>query len=183
MTTTTESPEIDEAMFRKMFTQSIKPLDREIFNAAMHGVELRLTAVENSVSDLRHEVTALRTETKDDTKSFRSELKTDIVGFRDELKTDIAELRTELKADIAGLRDDHKSLRSELKGDIAEFRSELKGDIAGLRSELKGDINDIKGSFARQSQLLVLTIAALALFIAVLKFIDRSFVLSLFGVQ
>jgi hypothetical protein len=47
---------------------------------------------------------ATKTDLKTEISLLRSELKTEISGLRSELKLEISDLRTELKTDIAGLR-------------------------------------------------------------------------------
>ena len=62
---------------------------------------------------------------REDLGQVKSELKQDISGVRSDLRHDIADVRSELKQDISGVR-------SDIRHDIADVRSELKQDIARL---------------------------------------------------
>jgi DNA-binding transcriptional MerR regulator len=63
------------------------------------------------------------------TKLETSELKSEISGLRSDLKTEIAGLRAELKTEIA-------ALRTELKADIREAELRLEAKIEAMKAEL-----------------------------------------------
>ena len=62
-------------------------------------------------------------------------------------------------------RDDLHALASELRGEMTELRFELRGEMAELRAELRGEMADLRGElkadFARQTTIIVMSLASL----------------------
>jgi hypothetical protein len=128
------------------------------------GEELGLLRgdTDRNFSGVRSEMSALRSELKEDIAVLRCELKGDISALRSELKEDIAVLRCELKGDIS-------ALRSELKEDIALLRSELKGGTGTL----KVDMQTMKADLVRWVFVVVIVIGQTAMLLGVFYFFTK----------
>jgi len=96
--------------------------------------------------------------------------KTELTAAKSELKEDIGKVRAELKEDIS-------KVRSELKQDISNVRSELKEEISKVRVELKVEMKDTENRLMKhmhsvtiiQYILLIGSIAALLRYAGILK--------------
>lgn len=82
---------------------------------------------DRSISEVRGEISTLRTDLEREIKGVRTELHADNASLRAELQADNASLRAELKIGLEGLR-------TEFKADNASLRTELKGDIGALHA-------------------------------------------------
>jgi hypothetical protein len=97
--------------------------------------------------------------TKQDLLDLRSELKGDISGLRTVLKQDISDLRSELKGDISGLRD-------ELVEAIRDSQTEVLRAIYGYTQSIQvrlGEQDEAKAALSRRMAILEERVLALEL--------------------
>ncbi|MEL6290425.1 MAG: hypothetical protein AAFQ44_01350 [Pseudomonadota bacterium] len=66
--------------------------------------KIEFAAVRSEITDVKEEVSELRSEVRTEISGLRSELRTEISGLRSELRTEISGLRSETKVEIAGLK-------------------------------------------------------------------------------
>lgn len=102
---------------------------RPEFEEHKNHMDSRFNTLEDSIKEVKQELTTTRLELKTDINNLRSEFKQDMGNLRTELKEDMNNLRTELKQDMS-------NLKTELKEDMNSIRIDLKTDIKNLKDDL-----------------------------------------------
>ncbi|HEY8957256.1 hypothetical protein [Chitinophaga sp.] len=145
----------------------------DIFRTDLHLPDAKAMELVNAMDEHYERKSFAKTDhlaTKTELTAAKSELKEDIGKVRAELKEDISKVRVELKEDIS-------KVRSELKQDISNVRSELKEEISKVRVELKVEMKDTENRLMKhmhsvtiiQYILLIGSIAALLRYAGILK--------------
>ncbi|MDR0867199.1 MAG: hypothetical protein LBP75_01840 [Planctomycetota bacterium] len=177
--------------YRDPFIRRIKPVERDLFDSEMRGINARLTEARQQQEKFETKTEERFAEARQQQEKFETKTEERFAEARQ--RQESFETKTEERFDKIDARFDKidakfdkidakfDKLDAKIDAQGTELRERIDAQGIELRQEIKDVRQEIKSSNSRQTQLLAVVIAAIGLLVVLMRFIDQTTVDAILG--